>query len=106
MVAVLLSPAATSESNSSHLPANVASSVAKPVTFPPGRSSRATMPVATGSVRFAKTIGIVFVAPDEHADAPHAVALLRARREGPCHSAAERSDECSPSKVNAHLPLP
>jgi hypothetical protein len=32
---------------------------AKPVTFPLGRSNRATMPLATGSPRLAKTIGIV-----------------------------------------------
>ena len=29
---------------------DVASKLAKPVTFPPGRSSRATMPLATGSL--------------------------------------------------------
>jgi hypothetical protein len=37
--------------------------LAKPVTFPPGRSSRATMPLATGSATFAKIIGIVCVLP-------------------------------------------
>src|SRR6516225_3851931 len=37
--------------------------------------------------------GIVFVERHEHADAPHAVALLRARRERPSSRAAERSDE-------------
>src|SRR6516164_1471485 len=35
--------------------------MAKPVTFPLGRSSRATRPLTTGSVRLAKTIGIVRV---------------------------------------------
>jgi hypothetical protein len=50
--------------------------------------------------------GIVFVARHEHADAPHAVALLRARRERPRRRAAERCDEFPPSKANAHLPLP
>jgi hypothetical protein len=35
--------------------------VAKPVMFPPGWLSRATMPLATGSFTFAKTIGIVCV---------------------------------------------
>jgi hypothetical protein len=34
--------------------------------------------------------GIVFVARPEHADAPHAVALLRARRERPSRRASER----------------
>jgi hypothetical protein len=48
--------------------------------------------------------GIVFVAQYEHADAPHTVALLRARREGPCRRrAAEPSDKFAPSKANPHL---
>jgi hypothetical protein len=38
------------------------SEVAKPVMFPPGRSSRATRPLATGSATIVKTIGIVRVA--------------------------------------------
>src|SRR5262249_27988951 len=38
--------------------------------------------------------GIVFVARDEHADPPHAVALLRARRKRPRrHRSAEPRDE-------------
>src|SRR5262249_5635175 len=37
--------------------------------------------------------GIVFVARYEHADAPHTVALLRARRERPRRRAAEEGDE-------------
>jgi len=37
--------------------------------------------------------GIGFFARHEHADAPHAVALLRARREGPSRRAAEERDE-------------
>jgi hypothetical protein len=36
--------------------------------------------------------GIVFVAPHEHADAPHAVALLRPRRERP-HCCASQSGD-------------
>src|SRR6516162_6452035 len=40
--------------------------------------------------------GIVFVARDEHADAPHAVALLRACRERPNSRAAEERDELAP----------
>src|SRR6516162_5057410 len=40
--------------------------------------------------------GIGFFARHEHADAPHAVALLRARRERPCRRAAEPSDEVAP----------
>jgi hypothetical protein len=47
--------------------------------------------------------GIVFVEPDEHADAPHAVALLRARRERPRRRVAKEGDEFAPWK--AHLPL-
>jgi hypothetical protein len=37
--------------------------------------------------------GIVFVIGHEHADAPHAVALLRPRREQPRRRAAEKGDE-------------
>jgi len=40
-IAARLSPGAISESNSSHLPPSEASPVAKPVTFPLGRLSRA-----------------------------------------------------------------
>jgi hypothetical protein len=36
--------------------------------------------------------GIVFVTPNEDADAPRAVALLRARRERPSRRAAEERD--------------
>jgi hypothetical protein len=43
----------------------------------------------------------------EHADAPHAVGPLRARRERPRRSrAAETSDEFAPSNAKSHLPLP
>ena len=59
MIAARLRPGAISESSSSHLPASVASKSAKPVTFPPGRSSRAMRPLATGSLMLGKTIGIV-----------------------------------------------
>jgi hypothetical protein len=38
-------------------------------------------------------------------DAPHAPALLRARRQRPCRRAAEERDELAPSKANAHLAL-
>jgi hypothetical protein len=48
--------------------------------------------------------GIVFVAHHEHADAPHAVALLRPRRERPRRSAAERSDEFAPSNADHGFP--
>ena len=61
MMAARLSPGAISESSSSHLPPSEASLLAKPVMFPPGRSSRGTMLLATGSATFAKTIGIVRV---------------------------------------------
>jgi hypothetical protein len=59
MIAARLRPGAISESSSSHLPPSEASLVAKPVTFPLGRSSRATTLLATGSLTFTKTIGIV-----------------------------------------------
>ena len=42
-------------------------------------------------------LGVVFVARQEQADAPHAVALLRTRRERPCRRAAEERDEVAPS---------
>jgi hypothetical protein len=61
MIAARLSPGAISESSSSHLPASEASKAANPVTFSPGRSSRGTMPLATGSIPLTKTIGIVGV---------------------------------------------
>jgi hypothetical protein len=61
MNATRLSPGAISESSSSYLPPSDASKSAKPVTFPLGRSNRATRPLATGSVTLAKTIGIVRV---------------------------------------------
>jgi hypothetical protein len=35
----------------------------------------------------------------EHADAPHAVALLRPRRERPRHRAAKSGDEFAPSRA-------
>ena len=50
--------------------------------------------------------GIVFVVPHEHADAPHAVALLRPCRERPRRRAAKERDEFAPSKANPHLALP
>src|SRR5262249_39700370 len=57
--------------------------------------------------------GIVLAAPNEYADSPHAVALLRPRREGPSRRrAADEPDELAPlhsitsSNANAHLPLP
>jgi hypothetical protein len=50
-------------------------------------------------------LGIVFVAPHEHADVPYA-ALLRVRRQRPRRRAAAPSDEFAPSKANAHLALP
>jgi hypothetical protein len=61
MIAARLSPGAISESSSSHLPPSESSAPPKPVTFPPGRSSLGTMPLATGSAAFAETIGIVRV---------------------------------------------
>jgi hypothetical protein len=41
---------------------------------------------------------IVFVVWHEHADAPHAVALLRPYRERPTRRAAEERDEFAPLK--------
>ena len=61
MIAARLSPGAISESSSSHLPTREASALPKPVTFPPGRLSRGTMPLATGSPSATMTIGIVRV---------------------------------------------
>jgi hypothetical protein len=58
MMAARLSPGAISKSSSSHLPPSEASTVAKPVMFPPGWLSRGTMPLATGSATLAKTIGM------------------------------------------------
>jgi hypothetical protein len=49
--------------------------------------------------------GIVFLVRHEHADPPHAPALLRTRRDRPSRRAAECGDEVAPSKANAHLPL-
>jgi hypothetical protein len=49
MIAARLSRGAISESNSSHLPPSEASKLMKPVVFPPGRLTRSTMPLATGS---------------------------------------------------------
>jgi len=49
--------------------------------------------------------GIVFVKRHEHPDAPHAVALLRARRKRPRRRAAEERDELAPSKAHLHLPV-
>jgi hypothetical protein len=59
--AARLRPGTISESSSSHLPPSVASALAKPVMFPPGWLSVTTRPLATGSPRFANTIGIVRV---------------------------------------------
>jgi hypothetical protein len=47
--------------------------------------------------------GIVFVERHEQADATHAVALLRARKDRPSDRTAEECDELAPSK--AHLLL-
>jgi hypothetical protein len=46
---------------------------------------------------------IVFVARQEHADAPYAAALLRARRERPRRRAAEERDEIAASHEIAFL---
>ena len=40
--------------------------------------------------------------PSERADAPHAVALLRARRERPSHRTAEERDELAPFLIELH----
>jgi hypothetical protein len=61
MMAARLSPGAISDSSSSHLPVIEGSKLAKPVMFAPGRSSRGTRPLATGSATAAKTIGMVRV---------------------------------------------
>ena len=61
MIATRFRPGAISESSWGYLPASEASKSAKPVMFPLGRSSRSTMPLATGSLTFTNTIGIVCV---------------------------------------------
>src|SRR6516165_6554931 len=61
MIAARLSLGAISESSSSHLPPIEASNVANPVMFPPGWLSAATKPLATGSLTFTMTIGIIRV---------------------------------------------
>jgi hypothetical protein len=43
---------------------------------------------------------IIFIGLYEHADAPHAVPLLRPRRERPRRRAAETRDECAASKAS------
>jgi hypothetical protein len=48
--------------------------------------------------------GVVFVEPREHADAPHAVALLRACRERPRRRAAEKREELAPPDTKHGLP--
>jgi hypothetical protein len=58
MIEARLSAGAISDSSPSHLPASVASKSAKPVMFALGRSSRATMPLPTGSATVTKTTGI------------------------------------------------
>ena len=50
------------EERAHHVDGGEISEVAKPVMFPPGRSNRGTMPLATGSFALAKTIRIVRVA--------------------------------------------
>src|SRR5262249_54574673 len=40
--------------------------------------------------------GVVFIVRKEHADAPHPLALLRARCERPCRRAAEATEEYTP----------
>jgi hypothetical protein len=48
--------------------------------------------------------GLGFVAHPEHADAPHAVALLRPRRERSNRRATEERDEFAPSDFEHRLP--
>src|SRR6516164_3741628 len=72
----------------------------------PTRAVRATRVILTcfmgdSSVLESKML-IVFVAPYEHADAPHAVALLRVRRERPCRRASQRDYEFSSCNRDSH----
>ena len=108
MIAARLSPGAISESSSSHLPPRVASKTPKPVTFPPGRSSRATRPLATGSATPAKTIGIVRVSRWRAAVAT--VPLVRIQNDVGLHAdqlLRERSYPivvtAAPTKVHPHV---
>jgi hypothetical protein len=50
--------------------------------------------------------GIVFVARHEHADAPHARALLPPRWHRPRRRAAEKRDELAPPQLSKLHPLP
>jgi hypothetical protein len=52
-------------------------------------------------------LSIVLSIRHQHADPPHALALLRARRDRPSSGcAAKRDNEFSPSNVDRHVTLP
>src|SRR5262249_32499182 len=54
-----------------------------------------------------RCLGMMLAARHDHADAPHAVALLRPRGQRPrCCRAAKRDYEFSPSDMNRHATLP
>jgi hypothetical protein len=76
---------------------------------PPGLRPRAAMAISisrslrTGAVigttlsdRAAACLRFVFVKREEHADSPHAVALLRPRRERPRRRTSKPHDDCPP----------
>jgi hypothetical protein len=75
--------------------------MAKPVTFPLGRSSRATMLLATGSLTFAKTIGIVRVSRRRAAVAgvPFVTMMSGCKPTNSCASAPIKA----PTKVHPHV---
>jgi hypothetical protein len=80
--------------------------LANPVTFPLGRSSRSTMPLATGSPPFAKAIGIVCVSRWRATVAGVEVVTMVSGCK-PTNSCGERSYPIDviavPPKVNPHV---
>jgi len=102
MIAARFRPGAISDSSSSHLPPREASKAAKPVMFPPGRLSRGTMPVATGSLAPAKTIGIVGVSRWTAAVAglPYVTMMSGCR---PTNSSYPIDVIAAPTKVHPHV---
>src|SRR5207248_1522037 len=88
---------AISLSNSSHLPPRLYSNAINPVALPPGRARLSTKPALIGSTTTGNTTRIVRGGRQVHGDAPHALGLLRTRRERPRRRrAAEQRDELAP----------
>src|SRR5262249_42978855 len=79
---------AISLSSSSHFALKANSTFMKPVVLPPGRARLATQALDEGVAASLPFRIVRSQAAHQHADAPHALALLRARRERPCGSRA------------------